>query len=340
MPEFPKNEEEVREAFMDIVQKLKTHWSGGDNQDVIDTHKNRVTGSRDASSLRPDIFFTGCVTPSGQSPHWSSCIVAAEAKTKKARSGPDTFGQLGSYAEQIFSAQENRRFIPSFFVDEWNIRFFIFDRGGAISGQLIEYHTDPWKLYALVQNFLFSQGPDTGFDESVFYHDYLSYILTTVDPEENADGQVPISACISDTRYIVEKTLFHCTNIRGNGTIYWLVKEDAQDSDARYLIKDSWVVGGCAREQELLQRCKGIDGVAPLFHIHNVMFKGELDSVSKNRPPGAKTDPLDDRVHTRTVLCVSKGAKLLHRFSTTIELLEAFRDAVEGVLSHFIICHI
>src|SRR5882724_5732833 len=193
MPEFPKDEEEVRKAFMDIVRELKTQWSGGYVGDVIDTHKNSVTGSRDGSTLRPDIFFTQGATPSDKSPHWSSCVVAAEAKKKKAKSGPDTFGQLGSYAEQIFSTQENRRFVPSFVVDEWVVRFFIFDRGGAISGQTIEYHTDPWKLCALVQNFLFFQGPDTGFDPSVYYEDSFTYIQTTVDPEENLGGPVPTS---------------------------------------------------------------------------------------------------------------------------------------------------
>jgi len=103
------------------------HWCGVDKKNVIDIHKNCITGSHDASSLQPDIFFIGCTTPSIQSPHWSSCIVATEVKTRKAKLGPDTFGLLGTYAEQIFLAQENWRFISSFFVDEWNICFFIFD---------------------------------------------------------------------------------------------------------------------------------------------------------------------------------------------------------------------
>ena len=132
MLEFPKTEDEVQKAFMYIMWNLKMHWSGGDNRDVIDTHKNCITDSHNSSSFQPDMFFTGSITLSIQSPHWLSCIVATEVKTRKEKLGPDPFGLLGTYAEHIFSAQENWRFISSLFVDEWNICFFIFDWGGAI----------------------------------------------------------------------------------------------------------------------------------------------------------------------------------------------------------------
>jgi hypothetical protein len=340
MPESPKDEDEIREALVEIVQALEAHWSGdrdGTPSNIIDTHKMLVRDRhpRDSSYLQPDLFFKGSgasfpvhTNTTSKSPQWFLCTSPADAK----RSGGNIkahFRQLGTYSEQVFSAQENRRFVPTFQMDESSFQFFLFDRGGAVSGHRINYHADPWKLCALVQHLLLFEASDTGFDPSIYHQDGFTYIQTR-GPTETVIGPIPASN-ISPETYIVDQTLFHSTDIRGNGSIYWLVhKNGDDDDDARYIIKDSWVVGGRANEQRLLERCRGIQGVAPLVHIQDVAFQGQLDSVSNNRPRGLKTPPSDDRIHTRVVLRALAGAKFLDRFSNTKELLEALRDAVKG----------
>ena len=51
----------------------------------------------------------------------------------------DTFGQLETYAGQVFSAQENRRFLQTFYFDNLHLVWCTFGRGGAVNGDAV-YH--------------------------------------------------------------------------------------------------------------------------------------------------------------------------------------------------------
>ena len=267
----------------------------------------------------------------------------------------DTFGQLGTYAEQVFSAQENRRFLQTFYFDDLHLVWCTFDRGGAVTGDAVDYHRDPWKLCALVLHFLF-EGKDLGLDPTIRYKDGFTLISTTPPPEIGGDPGEETCLRIPNETYVVRRTLFHTTNIQGNGAIYWFGQRHdprSEDEESWCIIKDTWVVNGCEFEREvydligsaLLQgtgqddRRQGIfsngQGIAPLLFTHNVLFAGRMDSVSMNRPPGVDTRSEDDRIHTRAIFRTTAGAKLLDHFGSALELLVAVRDAVEGaLLSH------
>ena len=90
---------------------------------LIDTHNMILRNDRDpgnALRLGPDLFVQGSSSlfplhfSLRKTPEWCSCVAIGEAKLNQKRNKMDTFGQLGTYAEQVFSAQENRRFIKPF----------------------------------------------------------------------------------------------------------------------------------------------------------------------------------------------------------------------------------
>jgi hypothetical protein len=204
-----------------------------------------------------------------------------------------------------------------------------------------------------VLHFLFD-GKDIGMDTSIRYEDDLTLISTSPSPEGSSG--VASSLHIPNATYVVRRTLFHSTNIRGSGSIYWLVKGNEVDDPTRNakeewcIVKDAWVVNGCERERKIYEQIHSLltqgtsdgsvqqsvlpagKGIAPLLFTHDVLFAGRLDSVSTNRPRGVKTPLEENRVHTRAVFRATAGAKLLDHFSSELELLEAVRDAIQGGL--------
>ena len=128
---------------------------------LIDTHNILADDRNPNYTLSPDLFVqgTGSCFPARRStekrPSWSSCVSIGDAKLNLGMKKMDTFGKFGTYAEQVFSAQENRRFVPSFHFDNSRLGWCTFDRGGAVQGDAVDYHRDPWKLWALVLHFLF-----------------------------------------------------------------------------------------------------------------------------------------------------------------------------------------
>ena len=174
MPRDPLHEDEVLSELLRIVGLLEKHPHARGN--VIDTHGTRVPDDRDTHYLRPDILFQGSgpsfpvLGRTADIPSWSLCTAPADVKRKKSEgSQREILGQLGTYAEQVFSAQENRRFVPTFHINEHTFPLFLFDRGGAVSGQAINYHNDPWKICALVQNFLLFEDSDMGFELTIVF---------------------------------------------------------------------------------------------------------------------------------------------------------------------------
>ena len=357
-------EKELSADFFSLLGKMVDIWTKEPRRNIdkinnlIDTHRTLLLDDRHPGhTLRPDLFVQG--TSSLFPPHhigdkleWSSCVAIGDVKLHQGRKKMDTFGQLGTYAEQVFSAQENRRFIPTFYFDNSHIVWCIFDRGGAVHGDAVNYQRDPRKLCALVLYFLFN-GTDLGMDTSIRYEDGLTLISTTPPPEVSSATSEETFPKIPRATFVVQRTLFHSTDIQGSGTIYWFVQRHdprSEDEGNWCIIKDTWVVNGCKPEREIYERIhssltqamgqdgprEGItpsgQGVAPLLFTHDVLFAGRLDSVSINRPPGVNTLPEDNRVHTRAVFRATAGVKLLDQFSSAMELLVAVRDAVQGGL--------
>ena len=337
--------------IVDIEMKEPTQIKNKINN-LINTHGMFLPEDRNPDhTLSPDLFVQGTsslfpLRPSTENtPDWSSCVAIGDAKLHQGRKRLDTFGQLGTYAEQVFSAQENRRFVPTFYFDNLHIVWCTFDRGGAVHGDAIDYQRDPWKICALVLHFLFD-GTDLGIDTSIRYEDGFTLISTTPPPEASVTSEETCPQ-IPHVTYVVRRTLFHSTDIQGSGTIYWLVQRhdpERDDDEDWCIIKDTWVVDGCRLEREVYARIhrsltegglpldilpKG-QGIAPLMFSHDVLFAGRPDSVSTNRPLCSNTLPEDNRVHTRAAFRTTAGAKLLDHFDNSLELLVAVRDAVQG----------
>ncbi|KAF8584584.1 hypothetical protein K439DRAFT_1616570 [Ramaria rubella] len=369
----PQNELEVAFDFRKILDQLRKLWVGKypykDRPQLLlkDTQKTDIPDDRHPHrTLSPDLFFEGTgslfaeYAKDASGLAWFLCAAVGDAKINVENQRWENYSQLATYAEQIFSAQENRRFVYAFNIDPYLIRPFIFDRGGAVCGGSVDYHNDPWKLCAIVVKMIFGGPEAMGLDRSVSFEGDLTIIRTTPPPDQ-PDSELSFSdhACegtfIPHIKYVVDKTLLHSTDIRGSGTIYWLVRRlknqatgyeafEMSFGDEWCIIKDTWVVGGCAHERTLYAQIHGSEravqdvphqggvppGIAPLVLTHDVYSEIKLDSVSNNRPMGVATPPADDRIHTRAIFRTTAGAKLLDRFSTAEELLVAVHDAVEG----------
>ena len=325
IPLEPKNEGEVLTGFLAIIEKVLTHLGKGlDDQatHILDTHSLRIEDSHGNSFLRPDIFLKGLshLFPvmdhsKLRAPPWATCLNASEMKVGR---NPDKdYSQVGTYVEQMLAGQDNRRYAETFCLDPKAFVFHLFDRAGSCSSDPVDYHKDPWKLLALIRNILLlgeRSEMDAGLDESIYYEVGKTYIET------------------QDSKFVVSKTLFHTTDIRGPGTVYWLTSEVSKP-DCICLIKDSWVKNGCERERQVYQLAGKICGIAQLKFAYDVRINGRLDCIRENRPPLAE-GRVENLVHTRNGYSVYPGSKTLEKFTDQEELLEAFYAAVRGMFEH------
>ena len=134
------------EDIINLLRKLRDIWmeKEGNGQSInrlLDTRKKQIPQDRNPKPrpgrLAPDLFFEGTgslfpTLPSTGKPSWNSCIALGDAKLIKGKD--DHFGQLATYAEQVFSAQENRRFLHTFYINQTYFVWCTFDRGGSRSG--------------------------------------------------------------------------------------------------------------------------------------------------------------------------------------------------------------
>ncbi|HEV7735950.1 MAG TPA: hypothetical protein VGO47_01070, partial [Chlamydiales bacterium] len=283
MPKNPSNENEVAYGFFSIADKVSTSTIPGYPEtdlfkaQLFDTHTTRIPDNHGNSHLQPDLFVQAfgrhfpVISHSVLSPPWAVCLTIGDFKLG-APKNREYFSQLATYAEQLVSAQDNRRFVETFCMDEKYLVFHIFDRGGSVTSDPVDYHRDPWKLIALIEYLLLGKdrwAVDAGIDESVYYENGQTYIQT---PSKHAPTK-------QDT-WLLLKTLFRATDLRGPGTVFWLVREtnnNRTDQKIR-LIKDEWVVGGCQHEQDLHQLVGSLPGVAPLEISYNMTFGNRLDT--------------------------------------------------------------
>ncbi|KAF8584578.1 hypothetical protein K439DRAFT_1345761, partial [Ramaria rubella] len=178
----PQDELEVALDFRKILDQLRKLWVGKypykDRPQLLlkDTQKQDIPDDRHPHrNLRPDLFFEGTgplfaeYAKDASAPAWFLCAAVGDAKINVENQRWENCSQLATYAEQIFSAQENRRFVYAFNIDPNLIRPFIFDRGGAVCGGPVDYHNDPWKLCAIIVKMIFGDPEAMGLDHSVSF---------------------------------------------------------------------------------------------------------------------------------------------------------------------------
>jgi len=323
MPVNPKKESEVQEGFLKIVKKILP-LIPADCHDtatrILDTHAKRIQDDHGGSFLQPDIFAKGngplfpVADPTLSAPPWATCLNASEMKVEITTK--NSYSQLGTYVEQIFATQDNRRYVECFCLDWQKFVFYVFDRAGSCSSAPVDYHRDPWKLMALIRNILMigeRDEVDAGLDHSIFHEHGKTYIRTPT------------------AKYVISKTLSRSTDIRGPGTVFWLANLHSDATLAR-LIKDSWVKKGCQREKEIYRLAGEMPGIAKLSFSYNVMIGQTLDCIFENRPELPEGIVVDNLVHTRSVYYSYPGSKTSERFTNEEELLLAFYDAIKGIV--------
>ena len=388
MPGEPKLEEKkIVQAFVPFLNRIINTLGLSATRAAVD-RQNFTLPSFDGLSLAPDVFLWGKGSPAfppmdgipsplakrqkkrkNNAPHrdneevppsveWPWCVIPIEIKTEHNRGATakkDAFVQLGTYVREVFAAQENRRFVPSLILTECTVEFLLWDRGGVVVSERIDYHNEQQNNHILFCNILAGlvtwEDQKLGFDPTVCYDQMVPPIRTgdsqqyitglhirVVEGVKCADGwDMPVA---KEAVYAVVETLIRPYTLRGRGSTCWRVRK-LQDGepDASYLILDSWVKADERVERDILPKIQdartkyGISGVAPLVHIGDVEIPGTMpytDTVYHNRG-GARFGPKDDLVHTRTILRCN-GVPLEH-FADARELLVTLHDVIQGTLS-------
>ena len=178
LPNKPKlREKEIVKAFVPFLNHIIDTLGLSTTRVAVD-RQNCPLPSRDGNTLAPDVFLWGTGSPAfpsidgipspvtetkkkrkrdapdgdhdpleefPTSVEWPWCVIPIEIKTEKSRgatANKDAFVQLGTYVREVFAAQENRRFVPSLILTECTLEFLLWDRGGVVVSERIDYHNE------------------------------------------------------------------------------------------------------------------------------------------------------------------------------------------------------
>ena len=348
------NEAAITAVILPILNSVIAELGRNDSRVAVDGQKVPIP-TRDGGVLKPDIFLWGKGSPAfppikgtppsmdveahqgqrvreeGPPIDWPWCVVPIEVKTDAGRAAHDilAINRLGTHVREVFTAQENRRFVPSLILTECTVEFLLWDRAGVVVSERLDYHTDALLFCHMLRCLVTWDDHQLGFDPNVFYRNEQLHILTR-EPAE----------------YVVEETLVRSYTIRSRGSTCWRVRKlDAEDAPgAPYLIQDSWVENGMGTEETILRRigdirprvADGLPAVLPLVHMEEVRIEipgsiGRRDTTLHNRHEDSSTG-IVDLVHTRTVLrCHTRDCVPLANFVSLEELVGALHDATKGM---------
>ena len=345
------DETAITAVFISILNSVVAKLERNDSRVAIDRQKIPIL-TRDGGVLRPDIFLWGKgssafppvkgtppsidvgahqdqgVKEKGPPIDWPWCVIPIEVKTDARRAGHkniSALNQLSTYVREVFTAQENRRFVPSLILTECTVEFLLWDRAGVVVSERLDYHTDALLFCHMLKCLVTWDDHQLGFDPNVFYRNKELHIRT----RESGDSE-----------YVVEETLVRSYTIRSRGSTCWRVRK-LDEEGAPYLIQESWVESGM--EETILrmiedirpQVADGLPAVLPLVHMEEVEIPGSighrLDTVHHNRHEDSSMEAVD-LVHTRTVLrCYTKDCVPLANFTSLEELVGALHDAIKGM---------
>ncbi|OTA05751.1 hypothetical protein A9Z42_0064620 [Trichoderma parareesei] len=188
---------------------------------------------------------------------WSHILVPGELKSNPAADAPPlAWIDLATYAREVLSAQDTRRFVLAFTLCGSNLRLWEYDRlGGMASEQFnINESRGGLEFVATMLGFLWMDEEGLGFDPSIMESQGKRFI------EIERDGK--------PERLIIEEVITRPRCIASRATTCWKAHREDDPLKAPLVIKDSWQYPERDEEGLLVKEAteKGVINMARYYH--------------------------------------------------------------------------
>ena len=278
------NERAVRNWLSEFVQKLSDFAAR-----YKETHRaptpapgrrlmtDSTKSPRGSDTIRKlDLSFVRD-TAKESSPYWSEILLIGELKSNPKHDNSDTKLQLGSYAREVFRAQQSRRFVLGFTICGSFMRMWEFDRLGAVGSDkfdLNDKESAP-RFVSVMLSFLWMNEQQLGFDPTIQLRHGKPYAITIHRHDQIGPEYLFIDSCVKWANCVA-----------GRATVCWQAHRDTPEGvPLRLVIKDSWQYVERDEEGELLQKAteKGVGkNVAQHYYHQTVQVNGEDDEIWNN----------------------------------------------------------
>ncbi|KAI1908546.1 hypothetical protein LOZ65_006628 [Ophidiomyces ophidiicola] len=203
---------------------------------------------------------------------WSEILVPGELKNDRHYDMPSGARlDLARYVREVFSAQDDRRFVLGFTLCGPLLRVWEFDRCGGIGSEQININEDGLQFVTVMLGFLLMGRPQLGFDPTISTENGCRYIKIRKNDDERE-------------RLVIDKVILRARGISCRGTTCWKAHHE-NEPNTPLVVKDSWQYPERDEEGELLRHAmeSGVTNVARYYHHETVQVDGNNDDVSAIR---------------------------------------------------------
>ncbi|KAK4071055.1 uncharacterized protein Triagg1_6422 [Trichoderma aggressivum f. europaeum] len=224
--------------------------------------------SMDVGFVNNDVVYHPYAGKSGRY-RWSHVLVPGELKSNPmADAPPVAWIDLATYAREVLSAQDTRRFVLAFSLCGSLMRLWEYDRLGGIASEQFDINDSKGALefVATMLGFLWMDEERLGFDPTIQTSDGKRFI----EIERNSRPE----------RLIIDEVIARSRCIAGRATTCWKAHLE-DDQQTAFVIKDSWQYPERDDEGEILQEVtqRGVTNVARYYHHETVRIRDVDDDV-------------------------------------------------------------
>ncbi|EHK22811.1 uncharacterized protein TRIVIDRAFT_133034, partial [Trichoderma virens Gv29-8] len=201
---------------------------------------------------------------------WSHILVPGELKSNpKADAPPVAWIDLATYAREVLSAQDSRRFVLAFSLCGSLMRLWEYDRIGGIASEQfnINEHKGGLEFVATILGFLWMDEEWLGFDPT---------IVTSGDDKRF----IEIERNGQPERIIIDEVITRARCVAGRATTCWKAHPE-DDPETALVIKDSWQYPERDEEGEIIQEAteRGAINVSRYYYHETVRIRGVDDDI-------------------------------------------------------------
>ncbi|KAF8641986.1 hypothetical protein AX16_009759, partial [Volvariella volvacea WC 439] len=297
----------LRRRVAALMQEIYDHFNIS-NRHVI-CNKKRLSSK---FTIEPDMMISGWGSSSfkGRAAQplqdYVQCATPIAVRFYDQMKAEDMHVQLAIYARECFAAQLNRRFVYALWFTDDMLAVHQFDRSGCIWSEGIDIHESPELAVRWILGASSSDEVAMGFNTTIRWRGRRRYVQTLNLEQEPAEYEIDLTG-----------EVHHSPCIVGPGFTCWPLVGD----DGTWLMREYWRELKDPCEEEFLVAARGLPGVAQIVSYE----VGEKTSDLRGVKPPIKFRP---RQFIR--ITVRQYGLAISQFRSPLELLQAFKDAVQG----------